>query len=252
MLRRFNYTNRKRIAREDVSVVLRKIDSEVSFDADLSLLTTYGFEKKCRVFVEAYRQTIWTRYDFGIVGAIQPPGDCSLARFGTPEGIHFRIKVTDPSSYHRLVAEADGLQLREADSRSVPTESLLRIISAPIESAIFRLTYDDDGPVLEISKDAGEKTEIAKDPAFSALVYPSVLKEILTRILLVDKHDDVDNLDLWQSQWLRFAMGLHGVGAVPEVTDQDDVEDWIADAISSFAKQTHVPQKFAKYREGQE
>jgi hypothetical protein len=31
-----------------------------------------------KVFVEAYRQTNWMRFDFGTIGAVQAPGDLLL------------------------------------------------------------------------------------------------------------------------------------------------------------------------------
>lgn len=252
MLRRFNYTNRKRISRDDVSVVLRQTDEHLEFDADLSLLTTYDFQKECRVFVEAYRQTIWSRFDFGILGALESPPDRSLARFGTADGIHFRVKIADPLSHHRLVAEADGIPLKAADGSTIPTESLLRIIQVPLDAEIFRVSYDEDGPILEISKNAGEKSAIAKDPAFSSLVYPVVFKDILVRILLTEGHNDLDDTEAWQTQWLLFATKLSGVVAPPQTEDVEELDGWIAGAVSAFARLTDVVSKFAKHWEGQE
>jgi len=251
MLRRFNYTNRKRISREDIDVVVAQNGTGLAFDAELSLLTTYDFNKDCKVFVEAYRQTIWTRFDFGRVGAIEAPEDRSLERFGTSDGIHFRIKIADPTNNHKLVAEADGIPLRSPEEKTTPSESLLRIIPSDLETEVFRTSYDEDGPILEISKKAGEKSAIAKDPAFASLVYPAVLKDILTRILLIEEHNDLDNKDAWQSQWLLFATGLPGVVAPPQSGDEDELGEWIVDAVSAFAHRSSAMIKFAKHWEAQ-
>lgn len=251
MLRRFNYTDRKRIRRDDVSIVTRTAAGP-AFDADLSLLTTYDFDRQCCVYVEAYRKTTWMRFNFGLVGAIAPPPDRSLGRFGVADGVQFRVKVTDPSSNHRLVAEADGIPLREADGSTVPTESLLRIVPAPLDAEVYRLEYDAQGPILEISRNAGDKSEIAKDPAFASLVYPAVFKDILTRILLVEEHDDMENLGLWQSLWLKFAGELRNVGPRPALDADDELEEWIRDAVTSFARSTDVLAKFARHWEAQQ
>lgn len=252
MLRRFNYTDRKRISREDVSIAVQ-MGSQTVFDADLSLLATYGFDPRCRLFVEAYRQTIWMRFDFGMIGAIEPPPDRSLGRFGTLDGIQFRVKVTDASNGQRLVAEADGIPLREADGSPASVESLLRIVPASLEGRVFRLSYDDQGPILEINREAGDKAEIARDAAFAALVYPAVFSDILVRILHVGSHDDVENTDKWQSQWLKFASRLSNVPSLPDDLDDEDlVDDWIRDAVSAFGKSTDVMTKFASYWEEQQ
>ena len=251
MLRRFNYTNRKRIGRDDVEIVVRQEGGSFSFDADLSLLTEYGFAKECSVFVEAYRQTIWKRFDFGKIGAIQAPDDRLLDRFGTPDGIHFRVKIADPSNRYKLVAEADGIPLRAPEGTTAPTESLLRIVPADLQSEVFRVSYDENGPLLEISKHAGEKSAIAKDPAFASLAYPAIFRDILVRILLIDEHDDLENGESWQTQWLKFALRLPGVVAPPQQDDEDEVRDWIDAAAAAFARQANVMTKFAKHWESQ-
>ena len=70
MIRRFNYTDRLRIRRSDVRIVLRDENGKLEFDADLRALADYDLPPDSLVFIEAYRQTNWMRFPFGQLGAI--------------------------------------------------------------------------------------------------------------------------------------------------------------------------------------
>ena len=68
MIRRMNYTGRRRIARSRVSVRLRPVPGTGwTFDADMDLVD-YGFPAEARVFVEAYNATSYMRFAFGSAG----------------------------------------------------------------------------------------------------------------------------------------------------------------------------------------
>src|SRR3989442_1117841 len=94
MIRRINYTGRRRISRDDVKIVLYESNgSPAKFDAKLEL-ASYGLPDDAIIFVEAYRQTFLMRFNFGTVSKIEQPSDHFLAEFESPEGILFRVKVT--------------------------------------------------------------------------------------------------------------------------------------------------------------
>jgi hypothetical protein len=106
MIRRFNYTDRIRIRRKDVRITLCEDDGKLAFAADLSALREYDLPPESFLFVEAYRQTNWMRFEFGQVGAISPDNTRELSQFDSADGIRFRVKVTPNSDIHRLLAEA--------------------------------------------------------------------------------------------------------------------------------------------------
>ena len=111
MLRRFNYTGRVRLLREDVKFKLKNESNGAwSFEATLAL-DEYELPNDALVAVEAYRQTSWMRFDFGTIGAILQPSDRQLTEFDSPEDILFRVRVTSPGTPE----EPHGLLLAEAD-----------------------------------------------------------------------------------------------------------------------------------------
>jgi hypothetical protein len=247
MIRRFNYTDRLRIRRADVRIVLREEEGQLKFDADLHALAEYDLPPESLVFVEAYRQTNWMRFNFGQVGAISPDKNRTLHLFDSPEGLKFRLKVTPSGDTHILLAEADQIALARPDQSEGARTPLLPVKPQKLGDEIYRLDFSDDRPLLLINSDAGDYADIARSPAFVSLVYPAVFREVLTRILLVEKHDDDSNRDDWKSQWLRFASLNPGLGELPDPAQTEERSDWIDKVVSVFSKQLQIRAKFAEF-----
>lgn len=249
MIRRFNYTNRIRILRKDVRITVRKESGHIAFDADLSALSEYALPPESRVFVEAYRQANWMRFGFGQVGAITPAKHRLLTQFDSPEGIKFRVKVTPLGDVHTLLAEADAIPLVQPEQDDVERTPLLPVKPHKLGDEIFRLDFSgqDERPLLLINKEVGNYSDIGRSPAFVSLVYPAVFREILTRILLVEEHDDEASPNDWKSQWVKFATLHPGLGELPEPSDAVERALWIDKAVSAFATRLHAKTKFLEF-----
>lgn len=250
MIRRFNYTDRIRIRRKDVHITLREENGKFAFDADLSALGDYELSPESFVFVEAYRQTNWMRFDFGQVGAITPAKNRDLSQFESPDGLLFRVKVTPNGDIHTLLAEADRIPLVRPEQDQGERTPLLPVKPQKLGDEIYRVDFSGDRPLLLINSDAGNYTDIGRAPAFVSLVYPSVFREILSRVLLIEKHEDDASSDDWKSQWVRFALFHPGLGELPNPEDTDGRADWIDRAVSAFAKQLQARAKFAEFWKG--
>lgn len=245
MIRRLNYTGRVKIKRADVQLATRVIGDQLSFDANLSL-TDYELPAEALVFVEAYRQTTWMRFQFGTVAALQPPSDRGLHEFDSPEGILFRVKVTQARDEHILLAAADRIPLALPEDGEADRESLLEFVPADLGDEIWQVELDGE-PRLLVNKTAvPDCRQLALSPAFVALVYPAVLREILTHVLIEHEHRDVDDNTDWRSKWLRFATLLPGVD--PEIPEKDEDHDaarrWADDVVVAFAKKLALREKF--------
>ncbi len=245
-IRRLNYTGRKKIRREDVSIALHeKPNVPATFDADLTKLAVYKLPGDATVAVEARLQTRWMRFPYGTVGAITPATDRTLAEFDSVDGIMFSVKVTaatgDPG---KLLAEADGIPVRfpgEAEERRNP---LLPVKSDDIGHEVYRLDFSNDPPILLVNRAAGDKDAIVRSPLFMSIVYPAALREILNRIIHVEDLDDPDDDgESWQARWLKFAAALPCIGPVPAKEDGDR-DQWIDDAVAAFAKQQAMLDRF--------
>ena len=149
-----------------------------------------------------------------------------------------------------LLAEADQIPLAHPERSEGKRTPLLPVKPQKLGEEIYRLDFSDDRPLLLINSEAGNYADIGHSPAFVSLVYPAVFREILTRILLVEKHDDDSNPDDWKSQWIRFALLNPGLGELPDTEDTEARSDWIDKAVSAFAKQLQTRAKFAEFWKG--
>lgn len=246
MIRRLNYTGRVKIHRSSVRLAVVDIEGGFGFDAHLDL-DEYGLASDAQVFVEAYRQTTWMRFAFGTVGAMQIPEplDRRLTEFDSSEGVLFRVKVTQATDEHVLLAAADKIPLHEKGSDS-DKESLLPVVPMDLGEELWRLDFDPE-PKLLISKSAtADWNQLALSPLFQGLVYPEALRSVLTTVLN-NKHRDTEDEGDWQSKWLRFATLLPGMPVeLPKEDDEDGAEEWVEDAIRAFSKKLLLRHKFSE------
>lgn len=247
MPRRFNYTDRQRILHEHVTIRIVQDEAGLSFDADLDL-SGYRFEKlspKPRIFIEAYRggTASWKRFDFGVVGEMSKPPDRSLAEFRTPEGILFRVRVTaaDPAGAGRLVGEASTVRPRLPGEEDLPVQPLIQHLpSDDIGDEIWRVDFSGEMPLLKVnSRLPMGVDQFLTDPRNRAVFAPAIMRQVLTRILLIEADPgDEENEDDWRQRWLRFGARMTGTDA-PEVDHKDgriEIEEWIDQGVEGFAR----------------
>jgi hypothetical protein len=218
------------------------------FNADLSRLVNYELPGESLVFLEAYRQTNWMRFDFGKVGKIVPPKDMHLSLFDIPVGIRFRVKITASGNVHKLLAEANAIPLITPDDEAYKTSPLLDVEpTKKLGDEIYRVGFPDDGkPVLYINSEAGNYKIIGKSPAFLSLALPAIVRDILFKIVIIyDWNDDTD-MDDWRSRWVRFATSLPGSDKLPD-GNEDERLDWIQDIVSWFAKKEKLGTQFKEF-----
>jgi len=249
-VRRLNYTGRRRIGRDDVDIRVKPAShgAPASFDAKLTL-SEYGLPQEARVSVEAYRQTAFMRFDFGTIERTQQPRYTQLHAFDNSEAILFRVKVTSASDPRGvLLAEADRIPLlRENELQNEELKSpLLPVKPESLGDEIWRLDFTDR-PLLLINDKASDWRAVVRSKAFASLVYPAVLREILIRILRVEAYNDTDDDSDWKALWLRFSQLLPGAGPVPQKGESDQFDDWIDDAVRSFARQVNALDRFTSF-----
>jgi hypothetical protein len=244
VIRRFNYTGRKPIDRADARLFV--VESPLRFEAALQL-DGYGLPADARVFVEAYRQTTWVRFDFGTVAALRAPDDCTLAAFETSDGLLFRVKVTAATgAVGRLLAEADQLPpLNRSDDAEEPREPLLTVTGQDLGQEIFRVDFTGARPMLLMNRAVGDWRALARSPSFACLIYPQVVREILTRVLHIEGHYELEPESDWKAQWLRFASQIPGGSEPPDSKPEEhELDDWIDSIVAAFGRLHHCADQF--------
>jgi hypothetical protein len=106
MKRRFNYTDRKRILHENITITLNREKGRIkSFSATIDF-NNMSLPADAKVYIVAYHRTEQKIFDYGIVGNPVAPQDTSLTELAYTENLRFRILVVD--QYGLILAHADG------------------------------------------------------------------------------------------------------------------------------------------------
>ncbi len=254
MIRRFNYTGRKKIPRSRVSVWLAQTTQGfLAFDASMDFdglpLPVTG-----KVFVEAYRRAYFRRFTCGTVSNLKPPRETVLDGIDPGTLVIFRIKVVDRKG--RIVAAADKIIPRRVEEEPADRLCLLPVEFVDLGHAVWRLDLESDWPCLQLNSRVDHIRETARsDHSFLTLVYPEIVRQILYKVVVEEDHNDPEtDPDDWMSRWLRFVTDLAGPGSLPPAGESGPVVQeklkWIDDAVEAFCSHHHVLEKFAQSEKG--
>ena len=249
MIRRLNYTGRKKIPRSAVTIrLLPTDDGGYAFSAELDL-SALGFANNARVFVEAYNTASYMRFSFGTIANRRDPKDLHLTDI-TPRPLpKFRLKVVDQSTRHGLLlGVADKLVPLRPHEDIANKQSLLPVDFCDLGERIWRLELSD-WPLLELNNRIDAVGEAARSgDSFLALVYPEVLRRILHEIVVVLDVTDMEFDDSdWTSLWLRYVCSLPGVNEPPAgITEESKARrsEWIDDAVQAFCRSRQARRRF--------
>lgn len=251
MIRRLNFTGRRRLARGDVTVRLtRGADGRLQVGVGLTL-GHYALPPSALVFVEAYRQTTWQRFAFGTVASPVASAPTILRQFGTAQGVRFRVRVVEAvvsGRPPRVLALVDDLR-PVAPPEGKGGLSLLPVDWGDFDGHTWKLEIDDEsGPLLLVSKKlVPDREAFVGSREFTSLVLPVVLRRVLEQVLQAET--DSAETDGWTGEWLRLARIWSGVnppsdrGTATGLTDVE--EDWIDDVVDSFSKAHGIPERFS-------
>jgi hypothetical protein len=257
--RRINYTGRRKIPREKISIIWNKDNNSVrSFSANINL-DGFNFPSDAKVYVDAYHKTEVKRYDFGRVENIVPPSDTGLAGFAYPENLKFRILIVDKSGQHGLIlAHAD----RISPASDLDTKSILPVDFVDLGQQIWQVAFTGDGgsPILAINRNIPNiETIVKSDPQFIMYVYPAVIREVLTHMIFVEGVDSPSDPSVeWHSEWLDFSRRILPGEGPPEILDSREdnfeseaVRDWINKVVEEFSASRNEWQKFINRMNGE-
>lgn len=235
-IRRFNYTARQRIERGDIRLTLAAPDerpARVRASVDLPP----GLPGDARIHVEAHQRTTRMRFDFGTVERPGfPEGFAVLTEFNDPAAVQFAVKVTAShgDELGLLLADRDGMRIDAADADE-DRESLLPVAPAEIGEDVWQVGFGNAGPTLLFNRNLSDWRSFAAEHRVRCLVYPAVMRQVLTQILIIEDWVDLEDKDDWRTKWLIFAHSFDGVTDLPEAPNLSDKLAWIDDAVTAFS-----------------
>lgn len=258
-MRRFNYTDRHKLQLAEASVaVLPNEDGTADFQLQLKVDKLRPTHNAAKIHAEAYLGNRFERFDFGTVGSPRFTERRRLKTFTAAEAIDllFRIKIVDVTDHQgRLVAIARSV--RPVGPADVKHSSLLPVRVQPLDDIVFKIDYPDESglPVLVLNESLDSSLEqgmksIAKgNPIFVSLVYPSAVREILTRILVVDAlSPDEEDEGHWVNRWIRFAESRNGDTRPSEEVMTEELKEslvqWIDVVVQRVGKDLNSVRRF--------
>jgi hypothetical protein len=135
-----------------------------------------------------------------------------------------------------LLGVADKLVPLRPEEELSHKHWLLPVDFCDLGDQVWRLDLTDS-PVLELNSRVEGVADAARGGgAFLGLVFPEVVRRVLHQILFVEGEDDpaADDSE-WTCLWLRYALSLPGVAALPE--QEADRREWIEDAVQAFCRE---------------
>ena len=243
-VRRFNYTNRKRIRRKDIHLIIHENDGSVSFDLEKLRLVSYDLPSNADIWIEAYREEKWLRSSAGKVEEPLLLTNVDISVFGVADGVKFRLKIISSDARAGLIlAGADSIQPTRPDVEEDNQKPLLPVIpDSDLDELVFKVNFDVPGPNLHVNNKIPNWPMFVKSDIFISLALPTILREIMSRILLpAGSFSDDDDLRGWEHDWIELARSLPGVhefpeGAADEPDNEDQLEMWIDEVVRAFCR----------------
>jgi len=235
-MRSFNYTGRKRITLDEILLQISQGKNNEFYVHGEFDLDSLALPANSKVFIEAYHQANWMRFYFGEVANIFTPDDTWLTEFEDIDVVRFRVKITD-SEEKKILALADKIRPFLPDEESESNRSsLLPVKSTDLKGMPWHIDYSDERPILEIDKSLGDKDSAFKEAFLRVLILPAAYREILMRIITIEKNYDPEDSEAWQNQWLKFSRIL-GAGKQPDIKNgAEEVDDWLDDCSARLCR----------------
>lgn len=241
MLRKLNFTDRLKIPRRAVQISLRQDeDGVLVFDPVLDL-DSIEAPPDARVFLEAHYRNSYMRFDCGTMANLSVPESRRLTEIDSNRMARFRLKIVDG---HRIVAVADDITVGSQSDGSGSRIPLLPVNFRDLGDEIWRIEFEPTGPVLELSNRVPSIEQMSRgDGPFFSLVYPAVVREVLTHILLLEEYDPDEDGDEWWSLWVRWGRTLSPAALTEDV---DDRRLWIDEVTRAFCARHQTVSRLTK------
>lgn len=248
MLKRVNFTGRRRIPRDRVQIEV--YDGEPRTLRAAINLDDIGMLPHAAVFLEAMcaGSPVVERFDYGEVDGLRCDQEHKLQEV-EGENVFFALKVVDRTKeYGRILGIAENIRPERAGKKTAAgRRGILPIEPRDLAEEIWRLEFKDHDVFLLVNdKIPGLIDRARSDPLFYAAVYPEVVRRVLTESFQEGVEIDEDD-DRWPHMWLRFGKCLHPTHENPPTSpDQEDERtDWIETVVKAFCVTHGMRSKFA-------
>lgn len=231
-MKRFNYTGRKKVLRDDVKIRLQgDFNDKPIVDVAINL-SDYSFPQGSSVFLEPHQKTRFMRIGLGGTADSVRRNSIKLSEFDDAQDIDFRVKVVD-ASQGLLLGIAENIKPYSKDDQLDENQkSILPVSSVDLSSygVLWRISQDEQKAVLEIECELGSRDQVVRSLMFRAFIWPAAMRQILVGVLSENDWDPElsDPQDL-STRWLMFTRQIGAGMPVKNAVDRN--EEWIDNAV---------------------
>ena len=246
MIKRVNFTGRRRIARDRVTIAVRNGPPR-TFDAVIDL-DGLVFPPGAAIRLEAMcaGSSVIEPFDCGTVDAVRAMTDRALTKI-EGENVFFALKVIDRTErIGRLLGMAENIRPEMAGEQKVARRrGILPIQKADLKQELWRLDCDGHDLCLLVNENVPNLYDRVRwDPTIYAMIYPAVIRQLLSRAIDAGVEVDEDS-DRWQVLWLRFGKSLHPERQDPPGADAtEERDDWIDEVVDAFCDLHLLKEKY--------
>jgi len=252
--RRINHTGRKRINKKNVDInLIDQLGAPLRFTGTVQL-AEIRLPVEAPVLIEAYQLSSFQRFHCGTVREFNLPEDTTLQELDPGNPIYFRVKVLDPVQKNGLIlASVSGIRPSNEEPGEDGRDSLLPVGTKDLGNVPWRLDFNNEArPKLLLNfRIPGAVDRISSDPVFQGLVFPGVIREILTWIYWAEDGGwEEENGDSWQNLWIEFARRVLGEEPPETKSDPSDVRKWIDEVVGAFGRKYNLCERLVTHAGG--
>ncbi len=243
--KRIKFLNRAKILQSDIEIKLEVLGPSKRFSAKLHL-DSYNFPAEAGIYIDAKQLLERIRFDFGTVARPVAQESIDISRL-KGDRVTFDVIIVDLATARKL-GSAETVRPTKAGDTPEHRKELLPIdASKSLDGIVWKIEYSEqwegasDGPILLLDREAtrGSAAHFVGNPWVRALVLPAAMREILTRILVLDEQHFDEEGTTWPQAWLRYASKL--VGDLPPTHDrEEDLTHWIDRAVQKMASSAEL------------
>ena len=252
MIKRINSLGRKRISSSQVMIAVSDGDPR-RFSASIDLPRN-EWPGDAIVVMEAMcaGSPNVKRIDCGTVNRLRVPQDSPLDGI-TGKNVFFSLKVIDRSEkIGRLLGVADNLRPTQTGKQTeAGRRGILPVEAKSLGQRLWQLEFREQDVFLLVNQDVpGLSEQMRSDPLIYSLVYPEVIRRVLSKA--IDENVDLDEDDeRWQTLWLKFGRNLHPTKENPPgANEEEDAEEWIEQVVDGFCQVHGLKDRFARAIKG--
>lgn len=236
MKKRLNYTNRRNIPNDGISIQLQNQsgNSSPKFLAQIDIPSSWKLNANAKIYVEPYVASTSMRFDFGTVGEVVHPSDTTLSEIDSG-GVLFRVKVVDESGeIGLLLASAEEVRPITEDEDGEGNRAFFPLVLKDLGEAIWAVEITkSDRPKLQINNRIPFLREkLLSDPILQGAILPMAMRLVLKAALEQDEFGEAQ----WVDDWRKFVEELGGekFPDEDENVDDDHIDLIISTAIEQF------------------